>query len=88
MGGIASARQRPIDKLLEDARFLVYGLERISADSIWAHRSSGYRGSLLRLIDRYEAGQAMGQVDLAHLEALIQAGYDLLIRAAREIGRP
>jgi hypothetical protein len=26
-------------------------LERISADSIWAHRASGVRGSLLRILD-------------------------------------
>jgi hypothetical protein len=73
--------------LLEQARGLIYGLERISADSVWAHRSSGYRGSLLRLVDSLE-GQTASETqdrDLDRLEGLLEAGYQVLIRAAREI---
>jgi hypothetical protein len=73
-------------KLLDQAETLLRGLERISADSVWAHRSSGCRGSLLRQLDRLEANQAASPEDLASLEWLVQTGYKMLIRAAREIG--
>jgi len=36
------------------ALMLLARLERISADSIWAHRASGIRGALLKLIDSNE----------------------------------
>ncbi len=74
-------------RLVEQVNFLLRGLERISADSIWAHRSSGCRGSLLRQLDRLEAGQIPSLEDLDSLERLIQFGYEMLIKAAREIGR-
>jgi hypothetical protein len=74
------ARQR----LLMQARSLAYGLERISADSRWARRSSGIRGALLKQLDRVENEPGPdGQQQT--LEPLIAAGYDLLIKAAREI---
>jgi hypothetical protein len=43
------------ERLLREARIMVAKLERISADSIWAHRSSGVRGNLLKLAERIEA---------------------------------
>ena len=74
---------------LNQARELVYKLERISADSTWAHLSSGYRGSLWRAIERLERGLAdqmpPTSQDLERLELLMQKGYELLYRAAREI---
>jgi hypothetical protein len=42
---------------LDQAQQLIQRLERISADSVWAHRSSGYRGSLLKWIDQAEKKQ-------------------------------
>ena len=33
------------------AKLLVSRLERISADSIWAHKVSGIRGSLLKILE-------------------------------------
>jgi hypothetical protein len=75
--------------LLNQARELVYKLERISADSTWAHLSSGYRGSLWRAIDRLERGLAdqtpPTSQELKRLYLLMQRGYELLYRAAREI---
>ena len=41
---------------LQLVRMLSERLERISADSVWAHRASGVRGSLLRLLDEGEKG--------------------------------
>ncbi len=66
-------------------------LERLSADSIVAHAASGHRGSLLKLIDRLESRARLEdtppeEVDL--LDFLIDQGFHLLARAAREIGDP
>lgn len=78
--------------LLEQADLLVSRLERLSADSIWAHRVSGYRGALLRSIEQLQnqstnavqmqAGEAQ---ELKYLANLLENGYDLLEKAAREI---
>ena len=77
------------EKLVEQAEILVSRLERISADSVWAHRSSGLRGGLLRLLENWEAGERKtgGGAEITALENLacmIQAGYSMLERAARE----
>jgi len=73
---------------LDQARQLLSRLERVSADSVWAHRSSGYRGSLLKWIDRAEKRLSGGGVDLLNdlesFEILYPMGLDLLTRAARE----
>lgn len=74
---------------LEQAREVVQRIERISADSCWAHQSSGVRGALLRAIDRLERsmrGKAWFTAqDLAALNHLIEEGYTVLTQAAREI---
>jgi hypothetical protein len=74
-------------QLYEQARLLVQRLERISVDSIWARRSSGHRGALLRWIERLEGVE--GQVvllpeDKMLLNSLVDAGFRLLERAALE----
>jgi hypothetical protein len=76
---------------LEQARLVARRLERLSADSAYAHTASGYRGSLLKIIDLLEsepdlentAPENVGRVDF-----LIDKGFDLLAKAAREIGDP
>ncbi len=74
---------------LQQAREIVQRLERISADSCWAHQSSGVRGTLLRSIDRLERslrGKArFDESDLAGLEQLLELAYEMLVAAAREI---
>jgi hypothetical protein len=42
----------PDDKLI---RLLLPRLERISVDSYWAHRASGVRGALVKLLEQMEA---------------------------------
>jgi hypothetical protein len=69
--------------LLEQARLLVARLERLSADSTWAHRASGCRGALLKQIEQVEA--APGFADWDRLEFLVEWGYDLLEHAARQL---
>jgi len=77
------------EKLVEQDEILVSRLERISADSIWAHRSSGLRGSLLRLLESWEGGEMKSgggaeKTALEDLACTIQAGYSMLESAARE----
>jgi hypothetical protein len=75
------------DRVIKNARMLVYRLERLSADSWWAHRASGLRGSLLRSLDRLEdiACPAPPEQEWQHLDRLMQRGYEILEGAAREI---
>ena len=62
-------------------RFLLARLERISADSVVAHRASGVRGAMLRTLDQLEKQE---QVQEAVAQRLIESGYLLLQRAAKE----
>lgn len=81
----------PVAVLLDQARMVVQRLERLSADSRWAHIASGYRGSLIKSIDRLnqlpDAEQASPD-EVKLLDFLIDQGFDLLAKAAREIGDP
>jgi hypothetical protein len=77
--------------ILSQARTAINLLERLSADSQWAHRGSGYRGALLRLMDSVREFDLAGsdhqtdQVLLDRLQNLIDASFDLLEKAAMEI---
>jgi hypothetical protein len=71
------------DYLAAQAILLVSRLERISADSIWAHRSSGNRGELLKWIEIRNENSDDQSLD--RLDALIQSSYKLLEEAAREM---
>ena len=78
------------ETLLNQAKSLISRLERISADSVWAHRSSGNRGALLRWIDRIEIAsqgesQNPNEKSTERLEELIESSYVLLEKAAKEI---
>jgi hypothetical protein len=73
------------------ARMVTQRLERLSADSAWAHISSGYRGSLIKTIDRLERLpelESASTEDISLLDYLIDKGLDLLAKAAREMGDP
>ena len=66
----------------ENAFFLIQillaRLERISADSVWAHRASGVRGSLLRVAEKLEDHRP---VSASELKRLINAGFEVLGKA-------
>ena len=64
-------------KNLELARVLIARLERLSADSYWAHRASGIRGSLLRWEEDQDRDAGQGG-------DLIKSGFEILEKAARE----
>ena len=63
-------------------------LEHLSADSTYAHRASGLRGSLLRYMEHMEADEWMSSEDQAQLDQLMEYGFHILELAAREIGAP
>lgn len=65
---------------LQLIRMLSERLERISADSIWAHRASGVRGALLRTLDLLESGV---QYDQKSFTNIISIALNILTRAAR-----
>jgi hypothetical protein len=60
---------------------LIGRLEHIPADSIWAHRASGVRGSLLKMIESLESG---GVIDPQQYENLYNLGFRILEAAAKE----
>jgi hypothetical protein len=75
-----------LQKRIEEANLLIFRLERLSADSYYAHRASGLRGSLLRWVERLERQpEALTAEDLQDLEYLLRAAVKILNRAAREI---
>lgn len=72
--------------LLEQAQLVVGRLELLSADSIWARRSSGVRGNLLRELSDYtgQSGCALQPQQRQRLLGLLQSGYEYLEKGARE----
>ena len=62
-------------------RMLLPRLERISVDSYWAHRASGVRGALTKLLEQMETGAA---VDPISVKTNISIGFEILKEAARE----
>jgi hypothetical protein len=77
------------EELLEEAQLLIYRLERISADSIWARRSSGHRGAMLKWVEDFENKRQKQEIDsdatdLLIIAELIRTGYVFLENAARE----
>lgn len=70
------------DSLLSLAHQAIARLERLSADSQWAHKASGLRGALLRCLAQVEEGQSPA----ACLEQLVAQGFEIVENAAREMG--
>lgn len=66
---------------IELVRLLLARLERISVDSYWAHRASGIRGSLLRLLEKVEDQRPVTGLEM---KRLIQTGFEILDNAVRE----
>jgi len=74
---------------IQNAILLASRLERLSADSIWAHRASGVRGALLKAIEEVETPDSTqinaSHIQLTRLESIVKWGYYLLEKAAREL---
>jgi hypothetical protein len=67
----------PLDLL----RLLLSRLEKISVDSVWAHRASGVRGSLIRALENIENDKPVSE---SHLKGLMKLGFYILQKAAEE----
>ena len=83
------------ERQVASARLLVSRLERLSADSYWAHQASGLRGSLLRCLQQIEPSPGtavpeseMQTRDWQHLDELVERGFEILVLAARAMRRP
>ena len=70
-----------MDEQVHTRLVLLARLERISADSVVAHRASGVRGAMLRVFGQLEKQE---QVPDYVVKRLIESGYLLLERAAKE----
>jgi hypothetical protein len=73
-------------KEIELIKRLVDRLEHLSADSIYAHRASGLRGSLLHWVERLEQGEPIRRKQRQQLEQLLEDGFEILKLAAKEVG--
>jgi hypothetical protein len=62
-------------------RLLLPRLERISVDSYWAHRASGVRGALTKILERMETGES---VNSESMKSNILIGFEILKEAAEE----
>lgn len=71
-----------MEEHVQTLRFLLARLERISADSVTAHRASGVRGAMLRVLDQLEKQEPVREDEVRRL---IEGGYVLLQRAAEEL---
>ncbi|MHB8776924.1 MAG: hypothetical protein ACYC6R_04070 [Anaerolineales bacterium] len=58
---------------------LLARLERISADSFWAHRASGARGSLIKLEEQMDKGAFISPKEASEL---METGFTILEQAA------
>ena len=75
-----------ISELLSLMKLLSERLERLSADSVYAHRASGYRGNLLRQIQQLENLKIpLNPDEYTRLQLLIESCYLILVQAGREI---
>lgn len=68
-------------------KLLISRLERLSADSVWAHRASGLRGALIRTLEQVEASSSMDCTPevLVRLQSQIDLGFEMLNLAAIEL---
>jgi len=70
--------QRLLPRQTQLAHILLNRLEKISADSPWAHQASGVRASIAKILS--------GSNPAHHsLDKLMEQGFEILEKAAEEI---
>jgi len=67
---------------LQLLRLFTSRLERLSVDSHWAHRASGLRGNIIKLLEQADAGEP---VAARRLDLLTDTAFDILLQAAQDI---
>jgi hypothetical protein len=75
------------DQIFDQTLLLISRLERLSADSVWAHRASGLRGALLKALEEPDATTGNADAESLRLQALVDYGFHLVENAARELIR-
>ncbi len=75
--------KKPIQQQEQLALVLLYRLEKISADSPWAHQASGIRASIAKTLSREE--RSSNSSASRNLEGLLKLGFEILEKAAGEI---
>lgn len=70
-------------QLAERAQRLVGRLERLSADSSYAHQASGLRGAILRGLAARDSDEVFAESDW--VLSLVERGEQILVQAARQI---
>ncbi len=63
-------------------RLLISRLERLSVDSHLARRASGLRGNIVKVLEEFDSGK---EISTTRLDLLIDAAFDILLRAAQDI---
>ena len=76
-------KKRSIQHQEQLAKILLYRLEKISADSPWAHQASGIRASIAKTLSREEF--SLNSSAARSLEGLLMLGFEILEKAAGEI---
>jgi hypothetical protein len=75
-------------QIIDQTLLLISRLERLSADSVWAHRASGLRGALLKALEVQETTfDSARSIDTDRLQALVDYGFRLVENAAKELIR-
>jgi hypothetical protein len=75
-------------QIVDQTYLLISRLERLSADSVWAHRASGLRGALLRVLEVWETNPDRLYIEeLVRLQDLVDYGFRLVENAAKELIR-
>lgn len=69
------------DAKLKQIKLLINRLEHMSADSIWAHRASGIRGSLLDVLEVVE--DQLSDPAREDWDNILDQGYYVLEQAAK-----
>ena len=70
--------QRPPPRQMQLAQILLNRLEKISADSPWAHQASGVRASIAKILSG-------STPDHQSLDKLMELGFEVLEKDAVEI---
>jgi hypothetical protein len=92
---IMTADAENFKMLVKQAKLLIPRLEKITSDSSWAHRASGCRGSLIRLLEvqmeDQKPGTSFGYArddidhdDISDLRSALDLGFEILEKAAAE----
>ena len=75
--------KKPIQNQEQLANILLSRLEKLSADSPWAHRASGIRASIAKTLSREEL--SLHSSAARGLKDLLKLGFEILEKAAGEI---